>query len=138
MHPSPRTLQARCLLLMALTTGSALADDIPAEFHGTWKPRPQHCQGSAAMVVDREAITLTFAQRSRRFANVDVCFSCEGGARYAGIVVWAMPQVPEGEAAFIVKFNASEQKGVAVIEADDAGSAARQFSLAGVPLQKCR
>lgn len=125
------------LLAMTLAAGRALAEDIPAEFRGTWKPRQEHCQSGAAMLVDRESITLKSTHRSRRFANVDVCYSCEGGARYGGIVVWAMPSAPQGDILFTVKFNADELRGVAVIEADDAESPARQFPVLGVPLEKC-
>ncbi|MBA4217975.1 MAG: hypothetical protein IIA03_10805 [Proteobacteria bacterium] len=132
-----RTIQALTLWVMAMTSGKALSQEIPAEFHGTWKPRHQHCQGGAAMVVDRESITLKSTQRSQRFSNVDVCASCEGGARYSGIVVWAMPGALKGDIPFTVKFNADEQRGVAVIEAGDAESLARRFAVVGVPLEKC-
>jgi hypothetical protein len=124
------------LLFSLLSAGAAVAADIPAEFKGTWKPQNKNCQGDAALVVNSDSFTLMGQGRRQRFSNIDLCYSCEGGARYAGIVVWATPMPSQGDAPFIVKFNADEKKGVTVVEVGDE-QLAKAFPLTGLPLQKC-
>lgn len=124
-------------LALSLWVGMAGAGEIPAEFRGTWKPQATGCRSQAALVVTKDQLVLRKANQRRAFGDVDLCYSCEGGARYQGIVVWAAPGFAKGrEGPFTVHFNADEKKGVTVIEPLDP-HLARQFPVMGMRLRKC-
>jgi len=73
-------------------------------------------------------------ERQRSF-EIDTCFSCEGGARYSGIVVWATPTNSEGQ-SFTAYFNAGERKGVTIVEIPSF-ELQSQFPLHNVKLKHC-
>ena len=83
---------AAAFILFAYTSQVQSAEPLPPEFHGTgacWICLPVstgHQRFHAVHPVSQ--------RQSERSFQVEACFSCEGGARYNGIVVWATPTEP--------------------------------------------
>lgn len=126
---------AAAFILFAYTSQVQSAEPLPPEFHGTWVPAGSACPSPLAISVSTQSIQFRNAKSERSF-QVEACFSCEGGARYNGIVVWATPTEPQAELAFTAYFNAGERKGGAVVEVLAPGLQS-QFPLNKVELRRC-
>jgi len=127
------------LWLLAITLPAlAVEPPVPAEFLGEWVPVAGSCQDGNRLRVQSTTVTLVNGPDSQTFGDLDICHSCEGGARYGGIVVWLLPEFSAGSAApFVVRFNADEKKGVAIIDIkrDDLK---RRFPIDGLKLRRCQ
>lgn len=124
------------LLTLILSTSALAASNAPPEFLGLWVPRGNSCDSNLSFLVETEKVTLRNGDQKRSFGDLDFCFSCEGGARYNGIVVWMKPEFSSGSEFFMAQFNAEEQSGVTKLDIQDK-AIRRAFPLDGVPLKKC-
>jgi len=128
-------LIAAASLLVGYSSPVVSAEPLPPEFHGYWVPSGAACSSSLGIRVSAKAIQFSKGENKQSFP-VDPCFSCEGGARYSGIVVWAAPANSENQAPFIAIFNSGERKGVTVVEISSPGLQS-QFPLNNVELKHC-
>jgi hypothetical protein len=125
-------------LLLATIPVLAVERPVPAEFVGEWVPVGSSCDANSRLRVESKSVSLVNGPDSQQFGNLDICFSCEGGARYNGMVVWLLPEFNHGaRTPFTVRFNANEEKGITVItiERDDLK---KRFPLHNVKLLKCQ
>ncbi len=82
-----------------------------------------------------QAVLINGAQ-SKAFGNLDFCYSCEGGAKYSGKVVWMMAEFGgKTDPPFTAQFNAGEKLGVAMLDLQP--GLQRQFPLQQVALKRC-
>ncbi len=125
-------------LLVVTPPVFAVEPPVPTEFVGEWVPVGSSCQATSRLRVESTTVTLVSGADSQKFEDLDLCHSCEGGARYGGVVVWLLPEFNNGAPApFTVRFNANEEKGIAVVDIgrDDLK---RRFPLHNVKLYKCK
>lgn len=127
------------LLLVAMPVLAAELP-VPVEFIGEWVPIGSSCAANSRLRVESNTVTLVNGSDSEQYGNLDLCFSCEGGARYSGIVLWLMPEFNKNKKArapFIVQFNAKEEKGITIVDIvrDDL---MKRFPLHNVKLHKCQ
>ena len=122
-------------LLLGAGVATAVSE-VPPEYLGDYVPRAATCQSALRFRVEADRVELINGARTRRFGNIDLCYSCEGGAKYSGRVVWLMPEFGgTTDAPFTAAFNAGEQIGVVKLEMAPALNA--QFPLHRVALKKC-
>jgi hypothetical protein len=124
------------LLALILSTSALAASNAPPEFLGLWVPRSNSCDSSLSFLVETGKVTLRNGDQKRSFGDLDFCFSCEGGARYNGIVVWMKPEFSSSSEFFTAQFNAGEKRGVTKLEIRDK-AIKRDFPLDGILLKKC-
>ena len=125
------------LLLVALPA-LAVEIPVPVDFIGEWVPVGSSCNADSRLRVESNSVTLVNGSDSQQFGNLDLCLSCEGGARYNGSVLWLLPEFNKGgRTPFTVRFNAKEEKGITVveIERDDLN---KRFPLHNMKLHKCQ
>jgi hypothetical protein len=124
-------------ILFATLSANAAEPIVPPEFIGDWVPLKASCQSKTLLRVAPAAVTLLSGANSQQFGDIGICYSCEGGAQYSGEVVWLTPEFHSGSVApFIVRFNANEEKGVAVVEIKS-GNIKRRFPVHERKLRKC-
>ena len=136
---SARALAGFILLaaFAAFAPAGATERDVPAEFIGDWVPADASCASTIRLRVAPRTVTLINGSDAQQFGHLDICFSCEGGARYAGIVVWLLPEFSsKGRGPFRVRFNAGEERGVAIVEFEKADLRQR-FPLHKMKLHRC-
>ena len=125
------------LLLCSIFQNFAFAAvPIPSEFLGKWVLKSSNCNAPVSLNVNTNSVKFQNGTDARLFSNVEACFTCEGGAKYAGIVVWAIPAT-KGEAAFTIYFNAHEVKNDAVVEIQSA-SLKSKFPIENQVLRHCK
>jgi len=127
-------------LWLLLVTLPALAVElpVPAEFIGEWVPVGSACNANSRLRVESTSVTLANGSDSQQFGNLDLCFSCEGGARYSGMVLWLLPEFNKGgRTPFTVRFNAKEEKGITVVEIER-DALKERFPIHNVKLHKCQ
>ena len=111
--------------------------DIPLEFRGFWVPTSQACSSKLKFLVETNKVSFINDKDSINFNEVDLCYSCEGGANYQGRVVWITPkETSNNRVSFIAYFNADEKIGVTKIDIDDP-DLKKRFPLEEVALKKC-
>ncbi len=107
------------LIAIACSSWPALAvSTVPADLQGIWVPQSQPCsKATVSLDVGPEKASIKQQGRIWSFEKLLLCYTCEGGTKYQGMVVWMspVPDVP-GPAAFTVYFNEGEQRGVARVE----------------------
>ncbi|WPL18901.1 hypothetical protein Thiowin_03992 [Thiorhodovibrio winogradskyi] len=75
------------ILILLISASVLAAGETPSEFVGHWVPQSASCQSDLALVVGQDKATLRNGNKQRAFGDLNFCHSCEGGARYNGIVV---------------------------------------------------
>jgi hypothetical protein len=128
----PRLFITLCFGLFSAAVFSE--PQLPAELHGYWVPSSASCSSTLGIRVSANAIQFKNKTMIQAFP-VEACFSCEGGVRYSGIVVWGIP-VGANEQPFVSYFNARERKGVATLEINSTGLQSK-FPLNDVELKRC-
>lgn len=121
---------------LALFGGLASAGEppVPQESQGYWVPAGASCKSELGVIVGATSIEFR-NERNRRLINTRTCFSCEGGARYSGIVIWVTATEPNnGE--FTLYLNAEERHGVATVEIESA-ELRSSFPLNDIALKRC-
>ena len=117
----------------------AVEPPVPDEFIGDWLPADSTCKSKIGITVEKNAVTLFNGSDSKKFGDLDICYSCEGGVRYSGEVVWLLPEFHSGGGAqFSVILNAKEEKGITVIEFEKNETLKKRFPLHGIKLNKCK
>ncbi len=125
-------------LLVASVPVFALGPPVPDAFIGDWAPMKSACKSATILRVELESVSLLGKADQQSFGDIDICYSCEGGTRYSGEVVWLSPDFNQsGTAPFIIRFNANEKKGVASIEFLDP-ELKKRFPIENIALRKCR
>lgn len=125
-------------LLVIAPAVVAVGPPVPAQFMGVWVPLGSTCSADRGLRVGETTVTLFNGADAQQFGDLDICHSCEGGARYGGVVVWVLPEFGAGRPApFTVRFNANEERGVTIVEIgrDDLR---RRFPLHNVKLRRCQ
>lgn len=124
-----------CVLVLALSAGLAEAQaPVPVHLQGYWVPGEAACNSKLGVSIGARSLKFKNAGQHREF-RTETCLSCEGGARYAGPVIWVLPQ-PNQETQFVLYLNADERVGVARVEfQSDALKAA--FPIHHVELKRC-
>ncbi len=122
------------LLLAGYSSAAASAESLPSELYGYWVPSRAACSSSLGIRVSAQTIQFRKGDKQLSF-QIEPCFSCEGGARYSGIVVWAIPKNSKDQ-SFTAYFNAGERKGVTVVEIPSS-ELQSQFPLNNVKLKNC-
>jgi hypothetical protein len=122
------------------TDAMAVGPPMPAEFVGDWVSKEAFCEATVRLRVEVDTVTLINGSDSQEFGDLHLCYSCEGGARYGGEVVWLMPEFNKLGSAkrgpFTIRFNADEEKGITVIDIMDK-SLKKRFPLHELKLIKC-
>lgn len=131
-----RPAEAGLLALALLTGGSASAQaPVPVHLQGYWVPSAAACSSALGVLVAAQRLKLRNASQEKSF-QTETCFSCEGGARYAGQVIWVLPKSEAEKMQFVLYLNADERAGTARLEfQSDALSAA--FPLHQTELKRC-
>ncbi|MBK5969326.1 MULTISPECIES: hypothetical protein [Thiorhodovibrio] len=124
------------IFALVISNSAVAAGQTPSEFVGLWVPLNASCQSDLAFLVGPDNVTLRNGQKKRAFGDLDFCYSCEGGVRYNGIVVWMKPEFSSGSEYFLAAFNAGEQRGVTKLDIQDK-AIQRAFPLDDVALKKC-
>ncbi|MBI5483696.1 MAG: hypothetical protein HY888_04435 [Deltaproteobacteria bacterium] len=129
-----------CMLIVAVPA-FAVEPLVPEEFIGDWLPTDNACDSKLGIKVEKDSVTLFNGADSKSFGDLDICYSCEGGAQYSGEVVWLLPEFHSGNGVqFTVYFNANEEKGITVIqfEKKEKENIKKRFPLHDVKLRKCK
>ena len=93
---------------------------VDKEFQGIWIQNSQNsCASAIRIEVRKDSVVLHNNKDTAKFGNLDVCYSCAGGAQYSGIEVHLFPEKEIAPSPFIIRFNADERKGILVIEMQD-------------------
>jgi hypothetical protein len=120
--------------LVAACQSVHAATPMPDELLGVWVRATDSCASYLRLNVTPNTIQFRKGQLKDEFP-VEPCFSCEGGARYDGIVVWASP-VGKGDMPFVAHFNHGERRGVALVDISFSGLQSK-YPLGGVELKHC-
>ncbi len=129
---------ASLALLLAVISANAAESTVPAEFVGDWVSTKASCQSKTKLRILPTTVALFNGADSMQFGNLEICFSCEGGARYSGDVVWLLPEFNSADTKpFTVRFNAEEEKGVAVVDIESSNLKSR-FPIHNKKLRKCQ
>jgi len=137
----PTSLAALASVALLSAAGAALAQTEPApELLGSYAPGGD-CAREPKVTLGAKAITIQTGGKSTRLAPIDACYSCEGGARYEGIVVWVSQLgADRNPIEPFFYFNAGEKKGALAMEkrgAQNYPPAHRAVAMAS-PLQRCK
>lgn len=121
---------------LALVAGYVSAGEphVPKESQGYWVPASASCVSDLGVFIGASSVEFRNKQQ-RRLIKTQACFSCEGGARYSGIVIWVTADVP-GSGEFTVYLNSEERQGMAKVEIDDTAMRSA-FPLDGIALKRC-
>jgi hypothetical protein len=126
-----------CLIVLA-TAGHAFATEVPKEFLGYWVPQSASCQSGLRFRVEPSSVILQNGERKRTFGDLDVCYSCEGGAAYSGQVVWLVPEFNSNDLPpFTAYFNAGEKSGVTKLNIQEV-EIQKAFPLHDLALKRCK
>ena len=79
-------------LVLSLSGTAFAVPGTPPEFLGDWVPKTSTCQSQLRFRVEAQRVVLINHSQSTSFENLDFCYSCEGGARYSGMVVWMIAE----------------------------------------------
>lgn len=133
-------MRSLAFLVVLAATGHAhaIATEVPKEFLGNWVPQSASCQSGLQFRVEAGRVVLQNGEKSRAFGDIDICYSCEGGAKYSGEVVWLIPEFNSNDSpTFTAYFNAGEKRGVTKLDIKKA-EIKQAFPLHDVALKKCK
>ena len=126
------------LAIIISTAVFAVGPPVPEEFIGIWVPVKNSCESKNKLQITKNNVTLINSSDKKQFGNIDICYSCEGGIRYSGEVVWLTPEFNSGGMSpFFVYFNANEETGITVVDIQD-HELKRRFTLHNLKLKKCK
>jgi hypothetical protein len=122
--------------LALLAAGSALAQGLSPDLKGSYAPGGNCAKEPRVTIGD--ALTVVAGGKTTRYAPVDACYSCAGGARYEGIEVWVTYLDRNKEPASpMFRVNADEKRGALVVDRDPAAPPPMRAVAAASPLRKC-
>lgn len=126
-------------VLGLLAAGAAAAQGVSPELKGSYAPAGD-CTKEPRVVIG-DVLTVIAGGKSTKYAPLDACYSCAGGARYEGIEVWVTYLDRNKEPVYpMFRVNADEKRGALVVDKQDAKTApapVRAVAMAS-PLKKCR
>jgi len=118
--------------------GHALAQGVSPDLKGSYAPGGD-CTKEPRVIIG-DVLTVIAGGKSTRYAPLDACYSCAGGARYEGIEVWVTYLDSKKEPAYpMFRVNADEKRGNLVVDKNDIQTAptpVRAVAMAS-PLKKC-
>jgi hypothetical protein len=130
------TLAASALGVAAVT--SAAAQAVAPDLMGAYAPGGD-CKQDPQVTIGQD-LAVRVGGKTTRFAPLDSCQSCVGGARYEGIEVWVTYLGKNGDPMYpMFRVNADERRGVLIVDKNDLQSAPapmRSVAMAS-PLKKC-
>ena len=135
-------MNIRVLILVAVLSlgffpATALADQVPPEFLGTWG---QRCTDPAAprIALEPEQITITSSGRRYTYAGVEVSHTWFGGARASGDRVWLpTSKEPGAPFEFIVAPPPYGKEGFMILEEGHPDHGREVKSLFGPEFYRC-
>lgn len=131
-----RATHAAVLMGLALNAVGA-PPPIPREYLGKYVPVGESCNSSHSLVVSQDFVDLVSEGSKRRASSLDLCYTCEGGVRYAGNALWVFAGAgPQDAQRFIVRLRPDEKKNRAVVDIPEKAMKS-QFPLHGRQLRKC-
>ena len=90
----------------------AIEQDISKRYLGKYAKSAKECQSSSFVTLFAKTIKLTNGEFSVQLSGIDHCYSCEGGARYSGKVVWLFPEFgTQSPSRAMFTLNHNEQQG---------------------------
>jgi len=105
---------------------------------GDWVETSKGCDADLRLRVLSDRIEFVNGADREPFGQLDLCHSCEGGARYDGIVLWVAPGMDsEKDSKTLIRFNADERPGIAVVEMEQNPELQRRFPMHEKELRKC-
>lgn len=111
---------------------------VPSEFIGEWVAVGTSCKANNKLKIEEKTVTLINGSDSQEFGHLDVCFSCEGGAKYDGITVWLIPEFTDkNRSPFLIRFNADEERGIAEISKMEQEDLKMRFPIHNTKSYKC-
>ena len=132
---------AFCLLVAAICFPLSLKSEITAvekQFQGIWIPKNKSsCSGPMRIEVHKTTVVLCNGKHTATYGNIEMCYSCAGGAQYSGIEVQLYPEKETAPSPFIIRFNPDEKEGVMVIELQDS-KIEKSFPFGKLRFKKCR
>ena len=111
---------------------------VPEKFRGVWTPVGKSCQSKNRLQVDIKTVTLINGSDSLQFGDINICYSCIGGASYGGIIEVLTPNFNSGGLSpFDIIFNHGEKMGRTVVNMQS-NKLKQRFLLDNVKLEKCK
>lgn len=123
---------ALMIILLMLNMPLASAEAIPRELHGYWVPAATPCSSSLGIRVSNDKIEFRNKASSENY-KIDLCYSCAGGVRYSGNMIYA---APIGSMDFVIEFNAGERLGVAIVTTSSPALESK-FPINELELKRC-
>lgn len=116
--------------------GAAAAQGVAPELKGAYAPGGDCTKEPRVTIGD--ALTVVAGGKTTRYAPVDACYSCAGGARYEGIEVWVTYLDRNKEPVYpMFRVNANEKRGALVVDKDPAAPPPVRAVSQASPLKKC-
>jgi hypothetical protein len=107
---------ALAALILLSTAGAAQAVPPSPDLFGRYAPGGD-CAKEPRVTLEEKALTIQAAGKTTRLSPIDACFSCEGGARYQGIVVWVSQLGQDGNPVEpFFHLNAGEKRGMLAVD----------------------
>ena len=133
------------LIIFSITIGKTAQQEdshysVPDEFIGDWVPVIDTCASPLRLRVAKHGVTLIYDDDKQTFGDLHLCYSCQGGAGYSGIVVWLEPEWASRHlrsSPFIIRFNDDERAGITVIDSMHS-ELAKRFPMDSTDLRKCK
>lgn len=126
-----------CVVMSALLTAPALADQVPAEFHGAWSRR---CDDPAAprIELERDRVTIVTSGQRHAYAGIVASHTWVGGAKADGKRVWLpISKQPDGPFAFVLAPPPYGRKGVMTLDEGHPDHGREVRSLVGSKFSRC-
>ena len=121
--------------LLLLVSLCVLAEEpVPKELQGYWVPTASSCKSTLGVLVAASSVEFR-GPRKKQAVPTQTCFTCEGGARYSGIVIWVLPAALTQD-EFTLHLNSGERKGVAKVEFENPERWS-SFPIHNVDLKRC-
>jgi hypothetical protein len=111
---------------------------VDKEFQGIWIPvNRSSCSTPMRIEVSNKTVVLRNGNHSSSYKNIELCYSCAGGAGYSGIEVQLYPEIDVAPSPFIIRFNADEMEGIMDIEVQDP-EVGKVFPFDNLKFKKCK
>ena len=123
-------------VLSLLAAGAAMAQGVSPDLKGSYAPGGD-CTKEPRVVIG-DTLTVIAGGKTTKYAPVDACYSCAGGARYEGIEVWVTYLDRNREPVYpMFRVNADEKRGSLVVDKDPASPPPVRAVSQASPLRKC-
>jgi hypothetical protein len=111
---------------------------VEKQFQGIWITKDQSsCLVSIRVEVRKTTVVLRNGNHVATYGDIEMCYSCAGGAQYSGIEVQLYPEKETVPSPFIIRFNPDEKEGLMTIEIQDS-KLKKSFPFEELIFKKCR